>query len=678
MDVIGQYSPGHRSDPDCKPQPLYLPHEQEDAITLAGSKRVVTTPTVSRADPRHVREGARSSSPTVHEYDNPICDTNMPTGGLKGNIPRAIGANTARDTRYGVIADGQDKPIRGVHGDSVHSPVSSHCGHGSRAGLAGSGGGSSAGRAVGGGGPGVACRRLKAHSQVAPNGRSTDKEEEDRLVASIARLDTLLREENGDADDLNASQNKLGCSNLVSRGRTGSLKARGEMERKPTRVPVGGISKSRVRGGSGKETKNCSSTKPVPTAVQKTGVNHGLPVKRVVSSIPAIGGARDVADATTSISPGMFPSLFCQVQTGSADRGERGRYILADASAAGENGLMREEAAHTAHGRVASPMPYRFTAREGQWQTGRRDDGFVEVVNEHQYCENNRRDFTPACWGTHNNDRYGNSAIDPPRYTVHGEKDWPQQPPSSQGRHRDARSGDDPEGLHGDIGGARGYPGDRVAAIGSRGVHPTALGLERGGSTGWDRCDACYCAFQPSAETRSSGYASRCAREAVAKEKILSHAFSETFRSCVQIYLAHPSPPVSNIHALLTKRFQSYLSLLYFSVVPLVYLRPMFSRTLASSLFRIRIERYIFCVVQVLEPWVGRRFAKLDVRGPYSHSTYDLTLFTLCECPPKRLDVALQDHVWHRCVDVDYREANPLPWPSTPRTPPTHIYRVDN
>lgn len=625
MDVLEQYASGHRSHTDCKPQPLCPPYEQEDAIALAERKRVVNTPTVTPADPRNLREGARSSSPTICEYDSPLYSTDMPTGGLKGNLSRAVEAKTAHDTRCGAFVDGQNKPVRGVHGDSAHSPVSSYRGHGSRAGVAGTGGGSSAGRAVDGGRPGVACRRLKSQSQAAPNGRSTEEEEEEnRLVASIARLDTLLREENGDADELNASQNNLGCSNPVPRGtgdvRRESRKARGEMERKPRRVPVGGISKLRVRGGSSKETKNCSSVEPVPSAVPKPGVNHGMPVKRVVPSTSAIGMASDGADATTSIGPGMFPPLFCQVQTGPADRGERGRYIVADASAGGENGLSREAATHVTHSRVASPLPYRCSTREGQRQVEQRDDGYIEVVHEHQYCENAGRDFTPACGGADINNRYGNGAIDPPRYTVRRENYCLQQSPRSQARHRDARYGDGPEGLHGDIGGARGYDVDRVAAIGSRDVwerqagrrdltrklqpdeQPIALGHERGGSTGWDRCDAYHCAFQPSAESRNLCiYFSLC--EGGSCETRIFFCLPRDFQNlCMN--LAYPFTPGSK-YMHLFKRLQSFSALLYFSSRPTRMPPNTFPRMLAGSLFRMRIKRYKFVSRRFWSRWWG-------------------------------------------------------------------------
>lgn len=480
-------------------------------MALAERKRVAVNSTVPPADVHYVREGTRSNSPTTNEYDSPLCDADMPTGWVEGDIPKAIDANIAHQTRSGAFVHGQVQPASLPLRDSAHVPVSSHRGHGWRAGVAGSGGGSSAGRAVGGSGLGFGCRHQKSRSQAAPSGRSKEEEEEeeDRLVASIARLDTLLREERGDTDERDAPPQTTDSSNPIPIGkgcvRTELLKNGGENERKPARLMLRGISKSRVRGRSGKATNNCNLAELVPIVVPKPGLNHVVPVKAVVSSIPAIDTARDGTDNMKSIGPGMFPPLFSQVPTAPGARRDRGRYILADAGEVDENSV-QEAATHIAHYGVVSPLPYQCAVRDGQRRPAKRDSVYTEVVHEHRSCENSRGGFTSASCVAGSSDRYGKGALASRRCTVRRQMEWLQQTPRSPGRHPGARYGDDPERLH-HIGDVSEFHDDRVAAFDSRSVrdwragrgvlagksrpdeHQNALHHDRGGSSGWDRCD---------------------------------------------------------------------------------------------------------------------------------------------------------------------------------------------
>ncbi|CAM9775122.1 unnamed protein product, partial [Ectocarpus sp. 12 AP-2014] len=89
---------------------------------------------------------------------------------------------------------------------------------------------------------------------------------EEQLTASIARLDTLLRQGAGEA----SRRVSVAPSPGGSGGVTTSSKSAGRVERRPARAPVGGIAKTRVRRGATKEIT--SSAGPLVNVEPKAGL----------------------------------------------------------------------------------------------------------------------------------------------------------------------------------------------------------------------------------------------------------------------------------------------------------------------------------------------------------------------------------------------------------------------
>ncbi|CAM9984399.1 unnamed protein product, partial [Hapterophycus canaliculatus] len=164
---------------------------QEDAKALAERRSVATatTTTLLPADPRHVRACAGSGAPTTHQHGGPNC-AEKSTRCRTGEFVTGMETDAIREAAcVGSIPDRRNKTPHLLVGTSEDSPACFGHSHGSYSGEQ-----SSVGRAIADGS--AACIRQKSETQAAPQGRSPVGEEE-RLIASIARLDTLLREENG-------------------------------------------------------------------------------------------------------------------------------------------------------------------------------------------------------------------------------------------------------------------------------------------------------------------------------------------------------------------------------------------------------------------------------------------------------------------------------------------------
>lgn len=281
-------------------------------------------------------------------------------------------------------------------------------------------------------------------------------------MASIARLDTLLREESGDDAVAKASSKIPDSPRGRADVRADPLKSGRGMERKPVREPVGAIAKSRVRKGGGKETKTCGSLAVAPTTVPKVGPSHG-------ASAPAVNGvANEHAASAVPSGPGLFPPLFSRVPPCLGERRERGRYAPPDADEMRANSPIVET--------VASRMPashvpgtrHHDTGREQRWMRRRDGDGSGEAmpVQYHRPHDNSRQAVLPR--------RVVDSSVggsDIPRDigTSRRQVESVQRTPYSPGRrHRDTRYGDSSGGWHGYSGGGHEYYGERIAAADPR------------------------------------------------------------------------------------------------------------------------------------------------------------------------------------------------------------------
>ena len=444
------------------------------------------SPVMLPADPRHVR------ALTLEHSSGSGYDADVRTGAPEGGAPRAIDSRTNHGrARDGSSVDARDKGARVVHGCSALPPAVSQNSQGD-----GGQGIRSVERTAGDSGGGERCvvpRRQKPERPAIRNHRSGVEEEEERLMASIARLDTLLREESGRA--VAKASSRVSDSPRSGPGvRTDPLKSGREMERKPAvREPVGGIAKSRVRKGPGKETKTCGSSGVAPTMVPKVGSSHGV-------SAPAVSGVADEhAVSAAPSSRSMFPPLFSRVPPCPSERRERGRYAPPGADKVRASSPVAE--------RVTPRMPashipgtsHHDTGREQRW-TGRRDDrrgsGEAMPLQYHRPHHDNGR---------------GGGDIARNIGGIRRQEEWVQRTaPSPRQRNRDARYGDSSGGWHGYSGGGHDYYSERAAATDPRDAwdvreerrgwagephsddQQTHDGRCRGGAPReWDRCVSC-------------------------------------------------------------------------------------------------------------------------------------------------------------------------------------------
>ena len=473
------------------------------AIARRRSAAASTAP-VLPADPCHVR------APGCIVRDRPAVDPETPTGGRNRNLsfPRAIAANSTHEAACrgaAPVADGQGiRPAGVLRNCPAQSPVSPCRDRVPRAGLgrttATTGGRSGSGGSGGGGGGGSRRRQLPGRRETGPGGGSPENGEEERLLASIARLDTLLREESGDAGGpRHASNEKPASSGRLPSGgeggaRTGLFKGCGEAERKPAaRAPagVGGIAKSRVRRGGGKEARACGLAGRAPTKV-RPGLGEDSSERVELGNNPD-GNADGAAPAG---GPGMFPPLSSHVPAafaGGEGRGrERGRYAPYDAEEEdGEAGPSPQVPCHPPGGSryPEARVAYRHPVVGSDQRWGRPGERAPAMnVTSAQYRP--RGEGQPAAAST----------------------PWAPRYPCSPGRrHRDARGGDDTGGWYEDH-----HHGYRVAAasVDRRDVrearerngdwagerrpdYQATHGHDRGsgGCRAWDGCVLCASSF---------------------------------------------------------------------------------------------------------------------------------------------------------------------------------------
>ncbi|CAM9260937.1 unnamed protein product [Ectocarpus sp. 4 AP-2014] len=458
---------------------------KDEAMELARRKcSAANVSTMLPADPRHARAGATSATSTVYQQNGTLYDADTSMGGCQGKVPSAIEANFPHEITRPEAIDGrhQHKPPCFAPGSKVNSPVSSRRWDWLRVGVGGDDGGLH--------------RRQKAKRQIAKS--ATQEEEEERLTASIARLDTLLRE--GDDE---ASRR---ASNAPMPGGSGGVtpsKSRGWVERRPARAPVGGIAKTRVRRGATKEIT--SSAGPLINVEPKAGlvsVAAALPVHAIA-----------VADAGAAImaSPGLFPPIFGRVPAHMGGGREMGRYEPPDAvqqapHASSRGVTYREPASHCPVSRAASPLSYRCCADDEQRRAKRTDGGPVDAAPGHYRQEGRRPAGAASRWVGDGNDRYQYDTRAPPRYPDQREERWVPQTPYSPARYRGVDNSDDNHrGWHDHSRGGSYYRRDDLrAAIDPRdapGVvdharwigesRPEECGDDRSCETNWIRYDAC-------------------------------------------------------------------------------------------------------------------------------------------------------------------------------------------
>ncbi|CAM9267325.1 unnamed protein product [Ectocarpus sp. 12 AP-2014] len=406
-----------------------LQKKAKEAMELARRKcAAANTSTMLPADPRHVRADATSATSTAFQQDSTPYDADTSIGGCQAKVPSAIEANFTHDTTRPEAIDchHKDKPPCLAPGSKVNSPVTSRRCDGLRVGVRGDDGG--------------VRRRQKAKRQTAK--RATQEEEEEQLTASIARLDTLLRQGAGEA----SRRVSVAPSPGGSGGVTTSSKSAGRVERRPARAPVGGIAKTRVRRGATKEIT--SSAGPLVNVEPKAGLVS------VAAAVPVHATAVADAGAATVASPGLLPPIFGRVPAYAGGGREMGRYEPTDAVQQTPNGpsrgvAYREPASHCPVGRTASSLLYRCCADDEQ-RRAKRTDGRPEDAAPGHYRQEGRRPAGAASrWVGDGNDRYHYDARASPRYPDQREERWVPQTPCSPARYRGVdNSYDNHRGWH--------------------------------------------------------------------------------------------------------------------------------------------------------------------------------------------------------------------------------------
>ena len=146
--------------------------------------------------------------------------------------------------------------------------------------------------------------------------------EEQQLMASIARLDALLKDDRAPACKSHPSRRNDESAASTSSANTGDV-AQTEIskssarERKPARS--GGIAQTRVRRGSGKETKTCGSAR----AARRSSVTAEIESAAVQPTT-----ATPVASTSAAITdPVVFPPLVRRARVCSDETAKRGRFL---------------------------------------------------------------------------------------------------------------------------------------------------------------------------------------------------------------------------------------------------------------------------------------------------------------------------------------------------------------
>ena len=310
--------------------PLVFSCEQEDVKVLAADNGKPST--IQHTDRRRMVATSSPASGRGFIYNRPIHDGNLPMGCNMESIPRAVGANsTCATAALNAVGEPQDK----FHSFSLGGPAPSpglrrdDCDSGRS--VSGNGNGNSAGRSRS---DGVAGRRndsIKRSVTQEETGLlwapATAQREEQQLMASIARLDALLKDDRAPASKSFPSHRKKKTSASDSTARTEDvaqteISQSGPRERKPARA--GGIAKTRVRKGSGKEAQICGSARVAPVVpASRSSANSAIESAAVPSATATAG-----TDSFTAITDVVvFPPLATRERMCSDETPERGRHL---------------------------------------------------------------------------------------------------------------------------------------------------------------------------------------------------------------------------------------------------------------------------------------------------------------------------------------------------------------
>lgn len=267
-------------------------------------------------------------------YDSPIHDDNLPMGCNMEIIPHAVAVNSYCATAaLKAVGEPQDKfhrlatgglaPPPGLHRHDCDSDCVVSGGNGSGSSAGKSDGDSVAGRRHDSGKRSVA--QEETGSGRAP---ATVEREEQQLMASIARLDALLKDDRAPANKSHPSSRKNKTPASTSSARTGDVAHRetsrsDARERKPARS--GGITQTRVRRGSGKETQMCGSARAAPAV---PAGSRSSATSAVESAAVPPTTVTPVAGTSAAISyPVVFPPLARRERVCSDETRERGHYL---------------------------------------------------------------------------------------------------------------------------------------------------------------------------------------------------------------------------------------------------------------------------------------------------------------------------------------------------------------
>lgn len=309
--------------------PFVFSCEQEDVKVLAADNGKLST--TLHTDRRRKAASPSPASGGGFIYNSPIHDGNLPMGCNIESIPRAVGANCPcvittlnavgePQGRFHYLSPGGPASSSGVHRHDCDSGRS----------VSGDGSGSLAGRS---GSDGVAGRRYDSRISTVTQeetglarAQATAEREEQQLMASIARLDALLKDDRVPASKSFPScrKSKSAASNSTARTEDVAqteVSQSGPRERKPARS--GGVAQTRVRKGSGKETQTCGSARVAPAMP----AGRSSATSAIESAAVPPTTATAVTDTFTAITDiVVFPPLAKRERMRSDEAPERGRY----------------------------------------------------------------------------------------------------------------------------------------------------------------------------------------------------------------------------------------------------------------------------------------------------------------------------------------------------------------
>lgn len=342
--TISSNNTHNASDPHVTHYARLYRTKQEDAAALAARNKT-NTPSVDHG----VTSGGGGVTPSVaRQYERlnyeSVSATDVAHGSHSGAMPRAMGVDAALASKdlgaMGKVANGPHRlPCEAsrkipARRSLEHTRGEVEClGGGGGVGCGGllegdvgtESGRRSACRGGAGNGHGSFPRgREEGGRPVPPTGSTAQAkvgDEEKRLMASIARLDTLLQKERSSTGPSSTGAGE-GCSGAEKNERLGGSSQVGtERDRKPPRK--GGIAKSRVRKGGGNGTKTCGSAY----------LDGATPAETSVVASTAVASSSAVATAAGASAAPTTPVLFPPVYRGlplPENRLDGGRYRQLD------------------------------------------------------------------------------------------------------------------------------------------------------------------------------------------------------------------------------------------------------------------------------------------------------------------------------------------------------------